>query len=63
MQDYFWLNHYTYAEAARRLGCTRQNIYQQALKGRIPLDRDEAGLPGVPITYVDEVLVSREAAE
>lgn len=60
MPDDFWVNHYTYAEAARKLGCTRQNVYQQALKGRIPLDRDKDGHPGIPIDYVDEVLALRE---
>ena len=31
--DPFWMEHITYAEAARMLGCSRMNVSQQAKRG------------------------------
>ena len=59
MPDEFWNTHLTYAEAARQLGSTRQNIYQCCLRGSIPMDRDEDGHPGIPISYVNQTIKLR----
>ena len=59
MVDAFWSTHLSYAEAAKRLGCSRQNIFQQGLKGRIPVDRDQDGKPGIPMDWVNETLAMR----
>lgn len=48
----------SFAEAARRLGCSRQNVYQQAMKGRIPCERNEKGQPCVPVEWIDKRLGS-----
>ncbi len=55
--DSFWASHYSYAEAAKKLGCTRQNVYQRCLRGSLPLDRDQDGNPGVPMDYIDRLIV------
>lgn len=58
MVDEFWATHLSYAEAGRKLGCSRQNVFQQAKKkGKI--DRDPDGVPGVPMAWVEETLVMR----
>jgi len=41
-----------FSAAARLLGCTRQNVYQQALKGRIPCERDEKGGPSISLEWI-----------
>lgn len=56
MVDGFWASHYSYAEVAKKLGCTRQNVYQRCLRGSLPLDRDQDGNPGVPMDYIDSIV-------
>ena len=63
MQDAFWSQHLSLAEAARRLGCSRQNVHQRVNAGRIPNDVDESGKRGVPMSYVDEELLNRNKTE
>lgn len=58
--DPFWTTHYTYAEAARKLGTSRQNVYQCCKRGSIPLARSVEGEPGVPIQWVEDTLKLRE---
>ncbi len=58
--DPFWATHYTYAEAARKLGTSRQNVYQCCKRGSIPLDRSAEGKPGVPIDKIEEKLRLRK---
>lgn len=53
MVDGFWATHYSYAEAARKLGTSRQNVYQRCLRGSLPVDRYQDGNPGVPMDYID----------
>lgn len=55
----FWDDHYTYAEAARLLGCSRQNVYQEGKRKKIPVDRDSDGKPGIPKSWVEETLKMR----
>lgn len=52
----FWDTHYTMAEAARHLGCKRQNIKQRADRGSIQAVLSPDGLWGIPIGYVDDTL-------
>ena len=52
--DQFWNTHVTVSEAARRLGFSRQNVHQRALRGSIPSSRDHRGVIGIPINYVQE---------
>jgi hypothetical protein len=52
--DQFWNTHVTVSEAARRLGFSRQNVHQRALRGSIPSSRDLRGVIGIPIAYVQE---------
>lgn len=60
MPDPFWATHMTYAEVARKLGTSRQNIYQRGLRGSIPVDHDTEDKPGVPLEWVLETLRLRE---
>lgn len=55
MED-FWDTHYTLAEAGRKLGVSRQNIRQRALRKSIPSKENEKGEVGIPIKYVEETL-------
>jgi hypothetical protein len=59
MVDLFWEGHYSYAEVARRIGTTRQNVYQRCLRGSIPSAHDADGNPGVPVEWVKETLELR----
>lgn len=59
MVDGFWSSHMSYAEVARKLGTSRQNIYQRGLRGSIPVDRDQDGTPGIPTEWVLETLEMR----
>ncbi len=59
MSDDFWATHLSFSEVARKLGMTRQNVYQRCLRKSIPCDRDEDGHPGVPMAWVDETLALR----
>ena len=59
MVDEFWSTHLPFAEVARKLGTTRQNIYQRCLRKSIPCDRDEKGKPGVPLYWVKDTLAMR----
>ncbi len=59
MVDEFWSSHLSYAEAAKKLGCTRQNIFQMGKRGKIPVDRDQDGFPGIPMSWVEETLKMR----
>lgn len=59
MPDDFWSSHLSFAEVARKLGTTRQNIYQRCLRGSIPCDRDKDGHPGVPMEWINETLEMR----
>jgi hypothetical protein len=52
----FWDDHLTFSEVARRIGTTRQNIYQRCLKGSIPCDRSDDNRPGVPLAWVEETI-------
>jgi hypothetical protein len=60
MVDEFWSTHLSFAEVARKLGSTRQNIYQRCLRKSIPCDRDENGHPGVPASWVEETVALRD---
>ncbi len=55
--------HVGFSEAARRLGCSRQNVYQQALKGRIPCVRDENGNPCIPEEWIAERAKNKQEDE
>ena len=57
--DVFWASHMSYAEAARFLCCSRQNVYQECKRGKIPLDRDTDGKPGVPSEWVMKTVEMR----
>lgn len=57
--DPFWSTHLTYAESGRRLGTTRQNVYQCCKRGSIPCDRSPDNEPGVPLSWVEETLAMR----
>ena len=58
MVDAFWATHLSYVEAAKKLGCTKQNVFQQAKKfGKI--ERDADGKPGVPMEWVNKKLEMR----
>ena len=59
MVDQFWNTHLTVSEAARRLGFSRQNVHQRALRGSVPSARDHRGVIGIPIAYVQETLQLR----
>ena len=63
MPDDFWSTHLSFAEVARKLGTTRQNIYQRCLRGSIPCDRDQDNMPGVPMEWVEETLKMRSRDE
>lgn len=52
--DQFWNTHLTVSEAARRMGFSRQNVHQRALRGSIPSARSAEGVIGIPISYVQE---------
>lgn len=56
MVDSFWASHLSFAEVAKKLGCTRQNVYQRCLRKSIPCDRDQDGNPGVPMEWVEKTL-------
>ncbi|HUX46734.1 MAG TPA: hypothetical protein VMV58_01850 [Desulfosporosinus sp.] len=60
MVDEFWASHMSFAEVGKKLGCSRQNISQEAKRGKIPVDRDADGRPGVPMVWVDETLRMRK---
>ena len=60
--DEFWAIYISYAEAARRLGCTRMNIHQMVKSGtyrpyagRHPITRK----PGLLLSYVQSILERR----
>lgn len=55
----FWDDHLSFSEVARKIGTTRQNVYQRCLKGSIPCERDESGKPGVPMEWVEATLKMR----
>ena len=59
MNDEFWKLHFTCAEVGRKLGCSRQNVWQRVKKGSIPSDVSPSGECGVPVGWVEEVLRSR----
>lgn len=53
--DQFWNTHLTMSEAARKLGCSRQNIKQRVSRGSIPsASHPMTGIPGIPIQYVQD---------
>lgn len=54
MQDAFWSQHLTLAEAGRKLGMSRQNVHQRVNRGSIPSAVDESGKRGVPIEFVNK---------
>lgn len=58
--DTFWSTHLTVAEAARKLGFSRQNLHQRCLKGSFPCDRDSDGRIGVLMSKVEETLRMRD---
>ena len=60
--DEFWAIYISYAEAARLLGCTRQNIYQLVKSGtyRAYAKRHpETNEPGLLLSYVQSILERR----
>lgn len=59
MDNGFWDKHYSYAKAGELLGCSRQNVYQECKRGRIPMERSVEGHPGVPRVWVEETLELR----
>lgn len=59
----FWSTHLTYAEAGRRLGTSRQNVFQCCKRGSIPCDRSADGEPGVLLSWVEETVRLRARDE
>jgi hypothetical protein len=55
----FWEQHFSFAEVARKLGCSRQNIHQECKRKKIPFDRDDSGKPGIPKDWVYKTLELR----
>lgn len=56
----FWDKNYTMAEAARKLGTSRQNIQQRVRRGSLRCAVDDDGSIGIPIEYVEETLRLRK---
>ena len=63
MVDDFWATHLSYSEVAKKLGTSRQNVFQRCKRGSIPCDRDRDGNPGIPMEEVEKLLEAKNETE